>query len=37
MRDLALYTDDSTWDSLWAYDHFHTVPIPTGEATHETW
>lgn len=37
MRDLAGYADDSTWDSLWVYDHFHTVPVPTGEATHEAW
>jgi F420-dependent oxidoreductase-like protein len=22
---------------LWVYDHFHTVPMPTGEATHEAW
>lgn len=21
--------------SLWVYDHFHTVPVPTDEATHE--
>ncbi|MGH3849209.1 MAG: hypothetical protein ACRDRT_05825, partial [Pseudonocardiaceae bacterium] len=35
MRDLAGYADDSAWDSLWVYDHFHTVPMPTGEATHE--
>lgn len=37
MRDLATYADDSVWDSLWVYDHFHTVPMPTGEATHEAW
>ena len=37
MRDLAAYADDSAWDSLWVYDHFHTVPMPTGEATHEAW
>lgn len=37
MRDLASYADDSAWDSLWVYDHFHTVPMPTGEATHEAW
>ncbi|HTY32731.1 LLM class F420-dependent oxidoreductase [Mycobacterium sp.] len=37
MRDLATYADDSAWDSLWVYDHFHTVPVPTGEATHEAW
>ena len=37
MRDLAAYADDGAWDSLWVYDHFHTVPVPTGEATHEAW
>ena len=37
MRDLATYADRSAWDSLWVYDHFHTVPVPTGEATHEAW
>ena len=21
MRDLAAYADDSTWDSVWVYDH----------------
>ena len=28
MRDLAAYADDGAWDSLWVYDHFHTVPVP---------
>ncbi len=38
MRDLARYVDDGgIWDSLWVYDHFHTVPMPTKEATHEAW
>jgi F420-dependent oxidoreductase-like protein len=37
MHGLAAYADDSAWDSLWVYDHFHTVPMPTGEATHEAW
>ncbi|MBX7432368.1 LLM class F420-dependent oxidoreductase [Mycobacterium sp. Y57] len=38
MRDLADYADATdVWDSLWVYDHFHTVPVPTGEATHEAW
>jgi F420-dependent oxidoreductase-like protein len=38
MRDLATYADSgSAWDSLWVYDHFHTVPMPSGEATHEAW
>ena len=37
MHDLATYADNSAWDSLWVYDHFHTVPVPTDEATHEAW
>jgi len=37
MRDLALYADAGPWDSLWVYDHFHTVPMPSDEATHEAW
>ena len=37
MRDLATYADNGAWDSLWVYDHFHTVPVPTAEATHEAW
>ncbi|WP_406814197.1 LLM class F420-dependent oxidoreductase [Mycobacterium sp. M23085] len=37
MRDLADYADKGSWDSLWVYDHFHTVPVPTAEATHEAW
>lgn len=29
MRDVvAAYADGSqAWDSLWVYDHFHTVPV----------
>ncbi|MBS4727474.1 LLM class F420-dependent oxidoreductase [Mycobacterium sp. SM1] len=37
MRNLANYADAGAWDSLWVYDHFHTVPMPTGQATHEAW
>jgi F420-dependent oxidoreductase-like protein len=37
MRDLAAHADGGPWDSLWVYDHFHTVPVPTDEATHEAW
>jgi len=37
MSDLAAHADNGPWDSLWVYDHFHTVPIPTDEATHEAW
>ncbi|WP_024805065.1 LLM class F420-dependent oxidoreductase [Nocardia sp. BMG51109] len=38
MRDLAQRADAAdAWESLWVYDHFHTVPVPTEEATHEAW
>ncbi|MBF6130454.1 LLM class F420-dependent oxidoreductase [Nocardia brasiliensis] len=38
MRDLAQRADAADiWESLWVYDHFHTVPVPTAEATHEAW
>jgi F420-dependent oxidoreductase-like protein len=37
MRNLAAHADGGPWDSLWVYDHFHTVPVPTAEATHEAW
>lgn len=37
MNELARHADNSTWDSVWVYDHFHTVPLPTDEATHEAW
>ena len=37
MRGLATYADGGAWDSIWVYDHFHTVPVPTDEATHEAW
>ena len=37
MSGLAGYADNGAWDSLWVYDHFHTVPVPTAEATHEAW
>jgi F420-dependent oxidoreductase-like protein len=37
MRDLARRVDQGAWESLWVYDHFHTVPEPTQEATHEAW
>jgi F420-dependent oxidoreductase-like protein len=37
MRELAQHADSGPWESLWVYDHFHTVPVPTDEATHEAW
>jgi F420-dependent oxidoreductase-like protein len=37
MARLAAAADDGPWESIWVYDHFHTVPVPTDEATHEAW
>ncbi|CDO07223.1 TIGR03560 family F420-dependent LLM class oxidoreductase [Mycolicibacterium cosmeticum] len=37
MSELAAHADAGLWDSVWVYDHFHTVPVPTDEATHEAW
>src|SRR5260221_5253618 len=37
MRDLAQAADAGPFESIWVYDHFHTVPVPTEEATHEAW
>ena len=38
VHDLAAHADaGDTWESVWVYDHFHTVPEPTEEATHEAW
>ncbi|HKD96967.1 MAG TPA: LLM class F420-dependent oxidoreductase [Micromonosporaceae bacterium] len=37
MRDVARAADAGPWESIWVYDHFHTVPIPTDEVTHEAW
>lgn len=37
MRGLAQRADAGPWDSIWVYDHFHTIPAPTDQATHEAW
>jgi F420-dependent oxidoreductase-like protein len=37
MSELAQHADAGPWESIWVYDHFHTVPIPSEEATHEAW
>src|SRR5690242_1641466 len=29
--------EDGPFESVWVFDHFHTVPVPTQEATHEAW
>ena len=37
MNTLAQRADAGPWESLWVYDHFHTTPEPSQEATHEAW
>ncbi|HPF81165.1 LLM class F420-dependent oxidoreductase [Nostocoides australiense] len=38
MAGLARRADaNPEWESIWVYDHFHTVPMPSQEATHEAW
>ncbi|TKV61941.1 LLM class F420-dependent oxidoreductase [Nakamurella flava] len=37
MSRLAQRADAGPWASIWVYDHFHTVPAPSDEATHEAW
>jgi F420-dependent oxidoreductase-like protein len=37
MLDIAKTADDGPFESIWVFDHFHTVPVPTQEATHEAW
>src|SRR5215207_4853240 len=29
--------EEEVWDSIWVFDHFHTVPTPELEATFECW
>jgi F420-dependent oxidoreductase-like protein len=37
MLGLAKHAEAGPFESIWVYDHFHTVPVPTEEATHEAW
>jgi F420-dependent oxidoreductase-like protein len=37
MLDVARRAESGPFESIWVYDHFHTVPVPTEEATHEAW
>ena len=38
MAGLARRADaNEDWASIWVYDHFHTVPVPSEQATHEAW
>src|SRR5919202_154646 len=37
MTAVAKAADAGSWDSIWLYDHFHTVPRPSQETTFECW
>jgi len=37
MLDVTRRAEAGPWESVWLYDHFHTVPLPTDEATYEAW
>ena len=37
MLGVARLAEAGPFESIWVYDHFHTVPVPTEEATHEAW
>ena len=37
MLDVARVAETGPFESIWVFDHFHTVPVPTDEATHEAW
>lgn len=37
MTRVATAIEAAGYESLWVYDHFHTVPAPTQEVTYEAW
>lgn len=37
MLAVARLAEEGPYESIWVYDHFHTVPVSTQEATHEAW
>jgi F420-dependent oxidoreductase-like protein len=37
MTNVAKAADEGSWDSIWLFDHFHTVPEPSTESTFECW
>jgi F420-dependent oxidoreductase-like protein len=37
MTRVAVEAETLGFDSIWLYDHFHTVPTPTQEVTFEAW
>ena len=37
MKRVAWQAEQLGYDSIWVYDHFHTVPVATQEPTYEAW
>jgi F420-dependent oxidoreductase-like protein len=37
MTRVGQAADKGPWDSIWVFDHFHTIPRPEMEATFECW
>jgi hypothetical protein len=37
MTRVARAADEAGFDSIWVFDHFHTIPTPTQETTFECW
>lgn len=37
MAGIARTVEASGYESVWVFDHFHTVPAPTQEVTYEAW
>src|SRR5665811_1289435 len=37
ITSVAETIESTGYESLWVYDHFHTVPVPTQEVTYEAW
>jgi F420-dependent oxidoreductase-like protein len=37
MTAVARAADEGPWDSIWLFDHFHTVPEPVRETVFEAW
>lgn len=37
MTRVAKAAEEAGFDSIWVYDHFHTIPVPTDETTFESW
>ncbi|MGI9605474.1 MAG: LLM class flavin-dependent oxidoreductase, partial [Acidimicrobiales bacterium] len=37
IRSAAVSLEETGWDSLWVYDHFHTHPIVAHESVFDAW